>query len=414
MVSAVCCPTATSERPRWEVAHVFDRYGEAYRDTHRLCLDHLKVMHAIEVCRRPSLGGHLHRCDQCGFERHAYNSCRNRHCPKCQALTKAKWLEARRAELLPVEYHHAVFTLPHEFNPLALCNKRTVFDILFKAVANTLHQFGADPKRRLAGKIGFTAILHTWDQMLLDHIHLHCVIPGGALSHDRIAWIAAPKGFLFPVRALSVTFRREFLSLIEQAFHAGALQFPGNTSRFATLKEFNLLLGQVRTKPWVVYSKPSFAGPEQVLDYLGRYTHRIAISNHRITHVGDRRVTFTYRHRRTATRKTCTLPVDEFIRRFLLHVLPANYVRIRHFGFLASRAKAKDLQRCRELLGMPPQPEPLPQMSTTELLHHLTGSNITACPLCPHGTMRFVRILPPLYPGSPPRQIPTHEARGSP
>jgi len=322
-----------------------------------------------------------------------------------------------------VEYHHAIFTLPHELNPIALCNKKVIFDILFKAVADTLHEFGADPKRRLGGRIGFTAVLHTWDQKLLDHIHLHCVIPGGALSPDRTRWISAPKGFLFPVRALSIAFRKMFIRLIEQTFHAGNLQFPGKTSAFQTTDGFSRLLRQVRTKPWIVYSKPSFAGPKQVLDYLGRYTHRVAISNHRITDLRDGRVTFAYRDRKSGAKKTCALSAPEFIRRFLLHVLPTGYVRIRHFGFLASRAKAKDLERCRQLLGVPPPAEPPPEMSSSELLLDLTGSDITACPHCAHGTMRFLRTLLPLHLGSAPDlsacdaqagEILPDEARGSP
>ena len=233
--------------------------------------------------------------------------------------------------------------------------------------------------------------------MLLRWRSLHCVIPGGALSPDRTRWISAPKGFLFPVRALSIAFRKMFIRLIEQTFHAGNLQFPGKTSAFQTTDGFSRLLRQVRTKPWIVYSKPSFAGPKQVLDYLGRYTHRVAISNHRITDLRDGRVTFAYRDRKSGAKKTCALSAPEFIRRFLLHVLPTGYVRIRHFGFLASRAKAKDLERCRQLLGVGPPAEPPPEMSSSELLLDLTGSDITACPHCAHGTMRFlspsVRIL---------------------
>jgi hypothetical protein len=380
------------------VADVFRLYGEPYRRAHALPASHLKVMHAIEACRTAALGGHVERCDECGFERPAYNSCGNRHCPKCQTLAKERWLETREAELLPVEYFHTVFTLPHVLNPLALANKKAVYGLVFRAAAETLREFGRDPRHGLGGKVGFTAILHTWDQTLLDHIHLHCLIPGGALSPDRQRWIPTRPGFLFPVKALSALFRGKFLAYLKKAFEAGTLQFPGKTARHGTPEGFQQLLRPLYDTPWVVYTKSSFPGPAHVLDYLARYTHRVAISNHRITHVGDGTVTFSYRDRKNqGAQKTLTLAASEFIRRFLLHVVPKGFPRIRHFGFLASRSKAKDLARCRELLRLPPAPPRPPRKSARELLLHLTGSDLDLCPRCRRGTMRFFTELAPAH-----------------
>ena len=383
------------EKAKWEAANIFREYGEEYRLNHPLPPSHLKVIHDIEVCRTAYLGGHIEQCDSCGFERNAYNSCRNRHCPKCQALTKARWLQARKAELLPATYFHNVFTLPHELNPIALCNKRVVFGILFKSVSQTLLQFGKNPKNGLGGKLGFIAILHTWDQTLMDHFHLHVVIPGGALSLDGSQWIGGRKNFLFRVEPLSEVFRGKFMHYFEKAFEKGELIFPGNTEPLGTQKGFKDLKKRLWAKDWVVYSKEPFGGPEQVLDYLGRYTHRVAISNHRIVNVENGKVTFQYRDRKdNDTVKVMPVEADEFIRRFLLHVLPDGFMRIRHFGFLANRSKKKDLGRCRELLGLSPE---LPQPSkktTQELMLELTGIDVTRCPFCKNGTMKVIGKIP--------------------
>jgi len=396
------------DKPKLEVADIFREYGEAYRVSHPLPPTHLKVMHDIEVCRTAYLGGHIEQCDSCGFERNAYNSCRNRHCPKCQALTKARWLQARKAELLPVTSFHNVFTLPHELNPIALCNKRLVFGILFKSVSQTLLQFGKNPKNGLGGRLGFIAILHTWDQTLMDHFHLHVVVPGGALSLDGSQWIASRENFLFRVEPLSEVFRGKFMHYFEKAFEKGELIFPGNTEPLGTQKGFKDLKKRLWAKDWVVYSKKPFGGPEQVLDYLGRYTHRVAISNHRIINVENGKparhrsrsgeaggVSFQYRDRKdNDTIKVMTLEADEFIRRFLLHVLPDGFMRIRHFGFLANRSKKKDLGRCRELLGLSPE---LPQPSkktTQQLMLELTGIDLTKCPFCKKGTMKVIGEIP--------------------
>lgn len=377
---------------RWEVADILHLHGQAYRDAHSLPASHLAIMRAIERCRTAALGGHLEECGHCGFQRPAYNSCRNRHCPKCQALTKARWLEARRSELLPVAYFHVVFTLPHELNGLILINKRLLLNALFRAVAHTLQAFG---RNNLGGKLGFTAVLHTWDQSLGAHFHLHCLVPAGVLANDNSRFVHAPDRFLFPVKALAKVFRGKFLDLVNGAFHAGKLDFCGQSAYLRAPDSFSSLLQQLRAKDWVVYAKAPFAGPEQVLGYLGRYTHRVAISNNRILDVGDDSVTFAYRDRRDGNkRKVMTLSAGEFIRRFLLHCLPASFVRIRHFGFLANRAKGNDLPMCRRLLGAPPRSSEPPKRTDRELLRELTGRDPALCPNCHQGQMSIVADLP--------------------
>ncbi len=374
-----------------ELADILRAHAPGYARAHSLPSSHRKVIRDITACRTAALGGHLERCDSCGYERPAYNSCRNRHCPKCQCLAKARWLEARRAELLPVGYFHLVFTLPHHLNPLALYNKKPVYDILFHAAARTLTDFGADPRHGLEGRMGFTAILHTWDQPLRYHVHLHCLVPGGALSFDGSEWRNAPDNFLFPVRALSRVFRGKFIEALQEAFAREEILFPGGTDRHAV----HSLIRSLWDTEWVVYCKRPFSGPAGVLDYLGRYTHRVAISNHRILSLEDGKVVFTFRDRGDRNRrKTATVEAEEFIRRFLLHVLPHSFMRVRHFGFLSNRSKGKWLPVCRRLLG---QPEALPpeQLTTEDLLSRLTGTDITRCPCCGAGTMRVVETLLP-------------------
>jgi hypothetical protein len=402
MLSAATTPTVAQaevpqEEPKCELADIFRLHGEDYRRAHRLPSLHLEVMRAVEDCRTAALGGHVERCDACGFERISYNSCRNRHCPKCQATTKARWLEARKADLLPVGYFHVVFTLPHEINPIAeaLENKKVIYDLLFRSSAETLKEFGANPRNRLGGKIGFTALLHTWDQQLRTHIHLHCVVPGGALSFDGQRWIPVPnENYLFNVEALSVVFRAKFIEGLKGAFALRQITFPQPISHFGAEEGFRRLTDRLWEKDWIAYAKKPFAGPEKVLDYLGRYTHRVAISNHRILHVEDDRVTFRYRDRSDGDKlKQSTLPAHEFIRRFLLHALPKGYVRIRHFGFLASRSKAGNLARCRVLLGLPEEAPRPPKKTAQELMLELTGVDLSQCPCCNQGTMRIVAEL---------------------
>jgi hypothetical protein len=378
-----------------ELADIFRAYGEPYRQAHPLPRAQLKVMRAIESCRTAALGGHLQQCDRCGYQRPAYNSCRNRHCPKCGSLAKAQWLEDRKADLLPVGYFHLVFTLPHELNPLMLVNKKVLCDILFKAVSQTLLEFG---RTHLGGSLGFICVLHTWDQTLRDHFHLHCLIPGGALSFDLQRWIATRRTFLFSVTALSLVFRGKFLALLKRAFSKSQLQFPGRTAALAEPATFADLVHALRQKPWVVYAKRPFSSPEKVLDYLGRYTQRVALSNNRILAVAESaegpRVTFSYRDRKNDHRtRTMSLQVDEFIRRFLLHVLPNGFMRIRHFGFLANRSRKLKLHRCRELLDLD-QPSLTARKSTRQLMLEVTGFDLARCPACHVGTLVTLTQLP--------------------
>ena len=371
---------AGENRARPELADVFRQYGESYQRTHRILACEQKVMRAVSVCRTQELGGHLDRCDACGFERPAYNSCRNRHCPKCQSLAKATWLEKQTSELLPVGYFHLVFTLPHEFNRLILAHKKIGLSLLFKAVSETLLEFG---QTRLKGTLGIIAVLHTWDQTLKDHFHLHCLVPAGALSFDHSRWIAARKNFLFPVKALSLVFRAKFLALLQHNIARGKIDFPSEA------------INELRQKNWVVYAKKPFGSPHTVLDYLGRYTHRVALSNDRILQVEDGQVTLSYLDRKDGDlKKTMTLEAQEFIRRFLLHVLPAGFMRIRHFGFLANRSKKHALARCRTLLDLDPA---LPQsaiLSAKDLLLKITGVDLSRCPCCHEGTMITIGNLP--------------------
>jgi Putative transposase/Transposase zinc-binding domain len=372
------------KKARPELADIFRRYGESYRRTHPLSASHRngKVMRAVEVCRTADLGGHLKQCDTCGFEHPTYNSCRNRHCPKCQSLAKAKWLEKQTSELLPVGYFHLVFTLPHELNRLILAHKKILLALLFKAVSETLLEFG---QRRFKATVGIIAVLHTWDQTLKDHFHLHCLVPAGALSFDQSRWISARKNFLFPVKALSLVFRGKFLGFLKQLLDQGKIQAESEA------------LKELRKKNWVVYAKKPFGSPQTVLDYLGRYTHRVALSNDRILSVENGQVTFTYRDRNDKDRlKSMPLDAHEFIRRFLLHVLPEGFVRVRHFGFLANRSKKHALPQCRMLLGLNPALPEIPNKSAHDLLRELTGIDLSRCPRCQKGTLIVVRELPPL------------------
>jgi hypothetical protein len=378
-----------------ELADVFRLYGQSYCHSRPLPFSHIKVMRAIENCRTAALGGHVDTCSHCGFERISYNSCRNRHCPKCQTMAKANWLENRKAELLPVGYFHNVFTIPHELNPITLCNKKVIFNILFDSVAKTLRQFATDPKHKLGGRLGFTAILHTWDQRLLDHFHLHCVIPGGVISDDNAHWINARDNFLFPVKALSIVFRGKFIDALKNAYRNDELIFPGKTKTFAKAQHFKKLVDQLYKKGWVVYSKKPFASPKHVLDYLGRYTHRVAISNHRTKSIANGKVSFTYRDRSDGNKsKLTTLDAHEFIRRFLLHVLPQSYKKIRHFGFLASRGKKKYLAQIRTILNTKQKPSEPVKMDARTMFLHLTGVDLNKCPHCKHGTMCVGAQLP--------------------
>src|SRR5215472_1386540 len=305
-------------RPKLEVADIFSRYGEAYRQQHdgSLSMAQRRVMTAIEVCRTATLGGHLERCDTCDYERPCYDSCANRHCPKCQSLARAAWVEKRTAEVLPTHYFHVVFSVPEQIASIAYQNKEAVYDILFRATAETLTTIAADPKH-LGAEIGFFAVLHTWGQNLLHHPHLHCVIPGGGISPDGACWIPCRPGFFLPVRVLSRLFRRLFLKYLQEAFDHCKLQFFASLEALCDPQAFARYVGEARKTEWVVYAKPPFGGPQQVVDYVGRYTHRVAISNHRLMDIDDGHVTFKWRdYRCDSQQKAMTLPAEEFIRRF--------------------------------------------------------------------------------------------------
>ena len=332
-------------RAALSVAEVFRRYGDAFRTEVGAALStaQSRVMTAIVQCRTAALGGHVEQCDRCGHRRVWYNSCRNRHCPACQSLARAEWLERRRADLLPTEYFHVVFTVPPAVAEIAAQNKAVVYGLLFRAVADTLRTIAADP-RHLGAEIGFFAVLHTWGQTLVHHPHLHCVIPGGGLAGDGSGWVACRPGFFLPVRVLSRYFRRVLLAALADAFESGQLRFAGRLQPLADARRFAEHLRPARQTEWVVYAKRPFAGPEQVLDYLGRYTHRIAISNQRLRSLDDGAVRFRYTDYRSngaSRHKTMTLAAPEFIRRMLLHVLPPGFHRIRHYGFLANRARQR-------------------------------------------------------------------------
>jgi hypothetical protein len=386
------------DRPKLEVADVFRRYGEAYRQEHgaSMAVPQRRVMTAIEVCRTAVLGGHLEQCDHCGHQRNAYNSCGNRHCPKCQSLVRAQWLEDRQSELLDTQYFHVVFTVPEQIATIAYQNKRELYGILFRAAAETLRTIAADPEH-LGAEIGFFTVLHTWGSNLLHHPHLHCVVAGGGLSADGSQWICCRDGFFLSVRVLSRLFRRLFLEYLVKAFDAGKLEFFSSLQPLRDPSSFLDYLAPLREAEWVVYAKRPFAGPEQVLDYVGRYTHRVAISNNRLLGIAEGTVTFRYKdYRHDAQQKTMTLQAEEFIRRFLLHVLPEGFQRIRYYGFLANRYRVQKLAHCRELLGMPAADRTTSEVNKdySERYEELTGFSLSVCPVCHQGRMLVIEVLP--------------------
>jgi hypothetical protein len=371
-------------RASLEVADIFRGAGPAYRARHAglLSLAQLKIMSAIEACRTAALGGHVEGCEDCGHLRIAYNSCRNRHCPKCQGAAARAWLAAREADLLPVGYFHVVFTVPAEIADIAFHNKAAVYDLLFKAASETMITIAADP-RHLGARIGITAVLHTWGSAMTHHPHVHMIVPGGGLSLDGQRWVSSRAGFLLPVRVLGKLFRRLFLTRLIALHDASRLAFFGALAGLRDRRAFLRHLAPVRKKRWVVYAKPPFAGPEAVLAYLSRYTHRVAISNGRLISFDDRGVTFRCKdYRRSGAERygTMTLGADEFIRRFLLHVLPRGFHRIRHYGLLASATRKDSIARARELLVVAPPSEPPPADQAAPL---------PPCPCC-GGRMRII------------------------
>jgi hypothetical protein len=386
-------PATPADSPT--LGDVVRRFGAAllHRAGAALTAAQQAILSTLARCHTPALGGHLYRCDTCGAELPAYNACGNRDCPSCLGHRSAEWLAERSAELLPVPYFHVVFTVPDEIAALALGNKAVVYTILFRAAAETLLELAADPKH-LGATLGFLAILHTWTQTMLHHPHIHCIVPGGGLSPDRSRWVKARERFLFPIRVLSRLFRGKFLAYLAKAADAGTLRFGGSTASLADPVRFAAFLREQGRKEWVVYAKPPFGSPEQVLKYLARYTHRVAISDRRILAIQGDTVTFSYRGRAEGDgRRVMTLSGVEFLRRFLLHILPSSFVRIRYFGLLANRGRAANLARCRELLGVSPAEAtpaasaPAPDAAETEP---------PRCPFCATGQLRWAGILAPV------------------
>jgi Putative transposase/Transposase zinc-binding domain len=393
-------------RPRLEVADVLRAHGDVFLDAYgdTLSPEQRRVLVDLPRCRTAALGGHVEACDQCGHQQVAYNSCRNRHCPKCQATEAARWVEARAADLLPVEYFHVVFTLPAALGPIALQNPRVVYDLLFHAAAETLLQIAADPDH-LGAEIGLLAVLHTWGQTLQHHPHVHCVVPGGGPSPDGSRWVACPDGFFLPVKVLGRVFRGKFLAGLGAAFGRGELAFHGKLAALADADAFRHRLDAAARTDWVVYAQPPFGGPGQVLKYLARYTHRVAISNHRLLDLEGNRVQFRYKdYARGGKQRTMALEATEFLRRFLQHVLPAGFVRIRAYGLLANRHRREKLAACRALLNAADRPEAAPPEVPSPAAPRDPGPGVTAtrcatvCPVCGVGRMVIIEELPAAAP----------------
>ena len=393
-------------RPALEVADIFRAHGPAWRQAQHghLSLGQLKVMSAIEQCRSAALGGHVLRCDACAQVQIAYNSCRNRHCPKCQARAARRWLEARQADLLPLDYYHVVFTLPAPISAIAYYNKALIYDLLFEVAAQTLRTIAADPKH-LGAHIGVTLVLHTWGSALTHHPHVHGIVPGGGLAPDGERWVNCKPGFFLPVRVLSRLFRRRFLEELATAHHSGRLQFFAEHAALRDARVFAQWLAPLREVEWVVYAKRPFAGPAAVLAYLSHYTHRVAISNQRLLALDERGVTFRWKDYRATEKtryKTMTLATDEFIRRFLLHVLPGGFHRIRHYGLLANAQRREQLARARELLPVVPAADGLQPAA-------VTVTNVEPTFVCPHCGAAMI-IVETFARGQPIRAPPTLRA----
>jgi hypothetical protein len=370
-----------------EIQDIFREHGDQYRKNNRFPLNILKSIASIRYCRTAQLGGHIDECDQCGHVRISYNSCRNRHCPKCQTLAKEKWLEDRRKDILPVGYFHVVFTIPEELNYLALTNQKELYSILFRAASETLLELGLD-RKYLGAEIGFTSILHTWGQNLMYHPHLHCVVPSGGLSVDGTRWINSREDFFIPVRVLSRKFRGKFLYYLKKDYYSNKLKLIGDNQELIEKHIFQFLADKLYKKEWVVYCKPPFSSAEHVLEYLGRYTHRVAISNNRIVFFENGYVTFKWRdYRDNNKQKVMTVTAEEFIRRFLMHILPDRFVKIRHYGILSNRNRDTKLKKCKSLIGSVFKIVSLSKLSSSELLLKLTGIDLNKCPCCTEGKM---------------------------
>jgi hypothetical protein len=369
------------------IADILRSHITDYQKQYHLHPEQYKVVFDILNCRTRYLGGHVERCNVCGTERHIYHSCRNRHCPTCQQLPREQWLAARKSEILPVSYFHNVFTLPHKLNPIILLNKKVMLNLLFQSTAETLTTFA---ENEMGGKLGFLTILHTWDQLLKPHFHLHCLVPGGAVTENGTKWIPCKRNYLFNMEALGLVFRGKFIYHMSRAFNKGLLKFPGGP---LTPYAFKSLKKSLYEHKWVVDVRESFQNPEHVIEYLGRYTHRVAISNSRIRSFKNGEVTFTYKDRKTNQKKEKSIGAVEFIKRFLRHTLPKRFVRIRHYGFLSNRNKERNLSAVRRIMGVPARKKPEAATTVQEAMQNLIGIDITVCPCCRKGRMCFEREL---------------------
>jgi hypothetical protein len=379
------------EKKTPEIADILYHHMDDYKAKYPLWPEHRKIVSDLLNCRTARLGGHIERCDTCGAVRIAYHSCRNRHCPKCQHMPRERWLEKRKDEILPVSYFHVVFTLPHELNTIILNNKRAMLNILFKAASQTLLTFG---ENELGGRLGFIATLHTWDQKLKAHFHLHCLIAGGAVSKDGACWTSCKGNYLFNKKALSLVFRGKFMDRMSKACQDNKLKFNGG---------YRQLKDKLYAKKWIIDVRDPVKNPEHILEYIARYTHRVAIANSRITGLKDGMVTFTAKNRKKNKTEPVTITAVEFIRRFLLHSLPKGFVRIRHYGFLANRNRTENLNTIRRLMGLSPPPTK-EMTSLEEMMQKLTGIDITICPCCSNGKMQFFAQIPK-YRARPPNHL---------
>jgi hypothetical protein len=389
-----------------EIQDIFNQHGDEYREKHNLPHNILRTMGSIEYCRTAKMGGHADECDACGHVRISYNSCRNRHCPKCQTLAKERWIENRKEDLLPVGYFHVVFTIPEELNFITLLNQREMYSIFFMAVSETLIELSKDIKH-LGAEIGFTTILHTWGQNLMNHPHIHCIVPGGGLSIDGKRWLNSKKDFFIPVKVLSRKFRGKFLYYFKREYYGKGLKLSGDVEGLKGREEFRLFVDKLYKKEWVVYCKPPFKSAEHVFEYLGRYTHRVAISNNRIVKLENGMVTFKWRdYKNGNVQKFMTVTAEEFIRRFVMHVLPSRFVKIRHYGILSNRNRNLKLKNCKKIIGIVSNLGKLSnaKLSAADLLFRLTGIDIKKCPCCKEGMMAPKEGIIPKN-GSPPMEI---------
>jgi hypothetical protein len=383
-----------------ELQDIFTQYSQIYKSEHKLPPNLHKAIYCIESCRTSAMGGHVDECDECGYTKISYNSCRNRHCPKCQTLSKERWIEDRKQDLLPVQYFHVVFTIPDTLNPVAWQNQKIVYAILFKSVSETLLELASD-KKYIGAQIGFTSILHTWGQNLMHHPHIHCIVPGGGLAESN-TWINSRKKFFIPVKVLSRKFKGKFLYYLKKAFYDKTLKFNGLIENLTFEQDFQSFINTLYSPDWIVYCKAPFKGPEHVVEYLGRYTHRVAIANNRIINADNGCVTFKWRDYKDGNKeKLMTLDAMEFIRRFLLHVLPNRFVKIRHYGILGNRNRKAKLRLSKRLTGIK-LIRPTAKKSVEEMMLKLTGRDITKCPCCGCGrlqrTKNFTKqgISPPI------------------